>query len=301
MAILAMYSCSDNDAPQPQPEPQGPLVITKADFASNYQVGGTTFSFFLVDNAAVSIPVAGEDQTWDFSTLTELDSNVNGGNLFQTPSNSAFPSATYTYGGQTTYNVSGVVSNLFDITYHIEISDAGAFDLGFSQDEPATISVPTLGATFSYPIQNRNYTGSTKNPTTIFPAQLGNPAVTTNGITDTSSFTVTAPAFGLDNTPAQTVVTTDTTHEIIASGTANLKGIGEKRVLVSKNTYTETINYFLGGAPAPPMLLSTLGVTDGASISGTTYRFIAEGLGTVGFVYVNEAGEIFSASFRKAL
>lgn len=298
MSIFAMFSCSEDDV---QTSVETPLVITKEDYNTNYSVGGTKFAFFNAENTAVSIPVPGENQTWDFSTLTEIFSVENGGENFLTPSNAAFPSATYSYTSQSSYNVSGFASDTYDITYFAEISDSGAYNLGFSQDEPATLYVASLDATFNYGLQNRNYTGTTKYASVIFPAKMGNAPVTVNDITDTSSFTVTAAAFGLSNVPGQTSFTTDLTLEIIASGTANLKGIGNKRVLVAKTSYTQTTNYFLGGAPAPEALLTNLGVTDGASTTGTTYRFIAEGLGTVGVIEVNDLGQIYFASFRKAI
>lgn len=298
MSIFVLFSCSEDDVQTPI---ETPLVITKEDYNTNYRVGGTKFAFFNAENSAVSIPNPGENQTWDFSALTEIFSVENGGEDFLTPSNAAFPSATYAYASQSSYNVSGFASDNYDTTYFVEVSENGAYNLGFSQDEPATLYVASLDATFSYGLQNRTYAGNAKYPSVIFPAKMGNAPVTVNDIKDTSNFTVTAAAFGLSNVPGQTTFTTDLTLEIFASGTANLKGIGTKRVLVVKTSYTQTTNYFLGGAPAPAMLLANLGVTDGAATTGTTYRFIAEGLGTVGLIEVNDLGQIYFASFRKAI
>lgn len=298
MSILVLWSCSDDDTQTPV---ETPLVITKADYDFNYKVNGAKFGFYMVDNNAVSIPAPGENQTWDYSLLTEIFSTENGAEKFTVPSNAAFPSATYAFAGQSSYSVSGFASDTYDATYFVEISENGAFDLGFSQDEAASLNVTSLDATFSYSPQNRNYTGATKYPIVHFPAKMGNAPVTTTGIVDASSFNVTALVFGLNNVPGQTTFTANVTHEIIASGTMNLKGIGNKRVLVAKNSYTESTNYFLGGAPAPAELLMMLGVTDGASTTGITYRFIAEGLGTVGVIEVNDLGQIYAASFRKGV
>lgn len=299
IAVTALFSCSsDDDTPAQDPVIE-PLVITKADYATNYRPNGQPFTVFNASTLGVSIPVAGEDQTWDFSMLTELESGVFGGSEFLVPSNSEFPSATYYESFLGAYAISGVSSNEYAGDRFYELNDNGIYGLGLSQNESASINVAAIGAVISYTPQTRKYTGTSKLPTVLFPAKYGDAAITTSGIIDTSSFTVNAPAFGLNNTPGQTANTIDVTQEIIASGTANFKGIGNKRVLVSKTDETTTINYFLGGAPAPAALLSLLGATDGTVIKRTTYRFIAEDLGTCGFIDVDESGLITGARFRK--
>ena len=299
VALSTLMSCS-NDKQTETPN-QGPLIITKADYLTNYKVNGTTYGFFQTTNNAIAIPTSGENQTWDFSTLTETSTLITGGTNYLTPTNSAFSSATYSSIGTNAWTISGISSPEFDADYFYELNDNGIYNLGYSQNEAAAITVASLGATINYPIQNLNYTGTTKYPFVQFPAKFGNAPVTTSGIIRTSNYTVTAPAFGLNNTPAQTKVTSSLNQEIIGSGNANLKGIGNKRVLVLKSSYSDQSNYFLGGAPAPAALLSNLGITDGTIITGTSYRFIAEGLGSVGVIDVNASGVITSATFRKEL
>ena len=94
-------------------------------------------------------------------------------------------------------------------------------------------------------------------------------------------------------------ITTNLKQEVIASGTATLKNIGNVRVLVVKSSYSDKTNYFLNGAPTPAALLSQLGATDGAVTTGSTYRFVAEGLGTVGILEVDATGAVTYATFRK--
>ncbi len=294
--ILASCSSDDDNATQQVIEP---LVITKADYETNYSPGGDLFTLFATDPANVSIPIPGEDQIWDFSELDELASGVFGGSDFIVPSDPAFPTATYAEEISGFYFISGVESNDYDGFRFYELNDNGLFGLGLAQNQPAVLNVEAIGAVINYEAQTRPYTGTPKLPNVLLPVEFGDTSTTTNGIEDTSSFTVNAPAFGLNNTPGQTVNTYDVTQEVIASGTANFKGIGEKRVLVTKSVTTTTINYFLGGAPAPAALLSTLGVTDGATSTETTYRFIAEDLGSGGFIDVDESGTITGARFRK--
>jgi hypothetical protein len=90
-------SCKKNQ------EPQAPLVITKADYNNNYKPNGTAYRTFSVSASAINVPIAGENQTWDFSNLTETSSFANGGANFLTPNNTAFGGATYTYADSGTW------------------------------------------------------------------------------------------------------------------------------------------------------------------------------------------------------
>ena len=298
LPLLFLVTYCSCDKTEPDPTPQTPLVITKADFSNN-KVGGTAFSFSTVNSASATVPVSGEGQTWDFSTLAETSSTTTGGSNFVTPANATFPSATYMTASTTAWTVSGSTSPTVAASNFNEVSDAGFFDLGYSQNAATSIVVASLGATIAYPIQNLNYTGTTKYPNVNFPAKVGNAPVVTSGIVKTSSYNVTATAFGLNNTPGQTKVTTTITQEVIGSGTAKCRNIDAVRVLVIKNSYSDRTNYFLGGAPAPAALLTNLGVVDGAITTGTTYRLVGEGLGTVGIIDVNASGTITNAIFRK--
>jgi hypothetical protein len=220
IAIATLFACSDDD----NPTVVGPLEITKADYMTNYAVNGTTFTFFTTDPSAVAIPTAGADQTWDFSTLAETNSNTSGGSGFMTPSNSAYPSATYTSSGSRTWFIGAAESGEFPSTAFVEVSDDGLFDLGYTQETEVSIPVPSLGAVISFPIQNLTYTGS-KYPTVLFPIKLGDAPMTTSGIVFNNNFVANAPALGLNNTPGQNRTTSSITQMVIASGTANLKGI----------------------------------------------------------------------------
>jgi hypothetical protein len=297
LALIILSSCSSDDDNAPQVIE--PLVITKADCETHYSPGGEAFTVFATSASNVTIPVPGEDQVWDFSVLDELGSTLVGGSDFINPSDPAFPTATYAEEISGFYFISGVESNDYDGFRFYELNDDGLFGLGLAQNQSAVLNVQTIGAVINYEAQTRPHTGTSKLPSVLFPAEFGDSAITTYGIEDTSSFTVNAPAFGLNNTPGKTVNTYDVTQEVIASGTANFKGIGEKRVLVTKSVTTTTINYFLGGAPAPAALLSMLGVTDGDTSTETTYRFIAEDLGSAGFIDVDDTGTITGARFRK--
>ena len=103
-----------------------PLVITKADYNVNFRVGSATYNTFQTSPPSVTVPTKGENQTWDFSKLAEI--------------------ATFPNGGAT--------SPTIPATFFSEISDVGSYDLGYSQDAALAISVPSLGATINYAVQN---------------------------------------------------------------------------------------------------------------------------------------------------
>jgi hypothetical protein len=90
-----------------------PLVLTQADFATNFKAFGTPYNTFNVNLSATTslkIPSRGENQVWDFSTLAESSAGSNGGNSFLVPTNIAFPAATFTIPNVLTYSAAGVTS-----------------------------------------------------------------------------------------------------------------------------------------------------------------------------------------------
>ena len=130
-AIAAFGSCKKSD-----PEAQAPLVITKADVATNFKPGGAVYTFSKINLASspVAVPARGENQSWDFSTLIESSVLAGGGTAFITPANASFPSASYGFNNTNSWTVSGISSPDFASTDYSEVSDGGFYYLGFSQN-----------------------------------------------------------------------------------------------------------------------------------------------------------------------
>ena len=185
LAATIIWSCQKSDTDTTPT----PLVITKADYNKNFKVGGATYNTFQASPTSVTVPTKGENQTWDFSKLAETATFTNGGATFLSPANAAYPTATYASAGTTARAVGGATSPTVPATFFSEISDGGSYDLGYSQDAALAISVPSLGATINYAVQNFTYTGTTKYPNVLFPAKFGNATTNTNGIVFTSNFT----------------------------------------------------------------------------------------------------------------
>ena len=90
LATTVIWSCQKSDTTTPA---STPLVITKADYNTNYRVGGATYNIFQTSPTSVTIPTKGENQTWDFSKLAETATFTSGGATFLTPANAAYPTA----------------------------------------------------------------------------------------------------------------------------------------------------------------------------------------------------------------
>ena len=100
------------------------LVIRKADYNANFRVAGTIFTLSETTPASVTVPTAGENQIWDFSTLAETAFTI-GGNNFLAPTNTAFPSATFTSVGTFAFEAGGVISPIVAATYFTEVNNGG--------------------------------------------------------------------------------------------------------------------------------------------------------------------------------
>lgn len=290
ISIFAM-SCKKADP--------GPIAlsITKADFATNYKPGGASYNNATINIAAtpVTAPVAGENQNWDVSGLTIASSIVLG--PFVAPTNAAYPSATFGSNVTAKFGFGSLSSAGTPGVQYYELSNDGWYNLGTSTSATDVLTIAAIGGTLTFAPQNIG-AGSAKYPLINLPASFGSQS-TAGNIVDNSNFIANAPAVGVVNTPGQSRRTDSVSNNIFASGTLSLKGIGKVRVLVNKQTQVQKINYFLGGAPAPAALLTTLGLTDGASTTTISYNFYAEGLGNVGRISCDASGTtVKSATFR---
>ncbi len=287
---MIAIGCKKEDTPITET----PLTITKADFAQNFKPAGTPVNRADINIAAtpITVPQSGDNQTWDVSSLATT--NTFTVTPYITPTNTSFPSATYGFSDNLTFGIGTLSSTPTPITDFYEVNDAGWFSLGYNTTSTAVLSVPTIGGTITYAPQN--VIVSSKNPYLNLPVTFGTQNTTAN-IVRTVSFIANAPAAGVNNTPGQTKATDSVINNIMARGTLTLKNIGKVRVLVNMQTIFEKVNYFLGGAPAPSTLLTTLGLTDGAITKTISYDFYAEGLGRVGRIFINPSNGIVTSAF----
>ncbi|MCB0579171.1 MAG: hypothetical protein KDD10_07665 [Phaeodactylibacter sp.] len=101
--------------------------------------------------------------------------------------------------------------------------------------------------------------------------------------TTTTNFNVTVAAFGLQDTPASQVSRDSVNLSVVGYGTLilpNPSGIGTvsiEALMIERNRHL-TYNYFLGGQPAPQLMLDLFGLQQGRTENITRYFFYAKGL-----------------------
>lgn len=289
LTVVAFASCKkDSDTPATTTE----VTLTASDISKDYAAGKTVnyFSVNTSSSAALTAPVAGEKQTWNYSNLVEAGAFADA----PTAATGSFPSNGYFLPVQLGF-ANGDVQTVHS---EYEVGDSGWVRRGVSL--PAfTLNFPDYGATIEYKAQDSKY-NKLLPLTPVFPMKYNSSAEVTD-VVRTENFTVNAAAFGLSNTPGAQTYTNSEELQCMASGKLTLKGYDKAMdVLIVKVHRKLVYNYFLGGAPAPKALLDVLGLTDNTTIDYYWYDYYNPGgEGYLGTVIVDESNHIQGAYFKK--
>lgn len=249
------------------------VTITVDDFP--FQNGVTTT--FDQSTFSFSYPEAGSEQVFDYSSLeisgtASIDRGLPGADSpfpmatslsLDTTDFQGFPiySVEYQQFSDTAYSVLGSVAE--DVIYPIANITGGPND---------SIRFPAVILDFD----------GTQDDRIRFP--LNYQDSWEKNFVGTTPFELTVAGFGLNQTPGARTNTSVFIREVIASGNVILPGedgeaLGLIPALVVRSTSETTSNYTLGGAPAPPALLTAFGLTQDAVTSDTAYVYYSPGLG----------------------
>ncbi|GAA4338754.1 hypothetical protein [Flaviaesturariibacter amylovorans] len=295
--LFACKKSSTDDDPGNNPgnNPSGP-ALSATDVQHDMAAGKTTYYFTVsgVNNPALTVPAAGTGQTWNFSTLptTLRDTTV----LSPVPPvGSGFPAGAFYSSEKRVYGTGANTQSITVLTYQ-EVSASGWLHL--ARALPAFIlAYPGIGE-LEYEAQLPNYTPALP-MTPPFPVRL-NDSVNIN-TTITENAKADAPGAGLTNAPTAQRTTYTGKVKAIATGTVTLPGYAAPlNALVLRRDLTIRENYFLNGAPASPLLLQALGLTDGETFTATYYDFYNYGgVGYLGTI-VAQGSAVSWARFRRA-
>jgi hypothetical protein len=278
-----------------KPPPTAPTVTATAlaDLKA-----GSTINFFQVDLAATAVtaPVAGENQTWDFSKLADRKQFST---VLEAPaSNASFSSATYMQSSVDSLG-SGTSAVAVASKSYYEFSADGWALLGRVIPE-TVLNYSAVSGKITFPAQAVPTSQKLYDPK--FPLHY-NDSASVNNVTQNTTFKLDIPLLKLNNAPGSQKATIDYGNKVMAWGKLQLKGYTTPLdVLVVRSTYTTKMNYFLNGLPASAALLSVIGQTDGATTTLTTYKFFSATIGYVGEIIMNRTGTaVAEANFRKNL
>lgn len=275
MTIALLFSsCSKDDTNTPVPTPSAP-TITSVDGTKNFPATGSMSRTRFV-SGVVAITTAGENKTFDYSTIVTLSPfTYSGANV----SNPAFASATATQNIITTFINNDATAEA--VVYYS--ANATSLDnLGIKYNSDTILDFPGVG---SVNFIQQNVVNTPAQKLAQFPMMYNQN--TTQTVNATTVFTVTSPALPAPNLPAKYNDVSTVTTTNFAWGTLKIPGYNNPMItLVQKTTESQLRNYFLinasgGYDPMPAQLLQAVGITDGATTSYTYYRYWVAGKGFV--------------------
>lgn len=228
-----------------------------------------------ISTAGLDLPEEGADVTWDFSGQAILGQS----NYVKTPANNPlFPQANVT-----DISLLPGLNGLAQVptTFFEVLDDDGYRVIGRLTEEVKVPSGPLTGSpgdTITFVETTNTY--QEPNYYVRFPLNYNDTWI--SNIELTTNYEITVAAFGLNQTPASQVTTTERTDTVTGWGTLILPhpdgtGSVEMEVLMLRINRIQETNFFLAGMPAPQVMLDALGLTQGEIITSTDYSFFAKG------------------------
>ncbi len=246
--------------------------ITSATFQAQYSAGAK-LSGYVLDSGIIATPVSGTNLTYDYASITM---GAAWKDTLKTPANTTdFSTATYMRGfTQSLLGQSASLDNYF------QLSSSSWVNLGSYNSSP--ISVTVTQGSLSIPAQASKQ--SPVLPLVNFPIAYGD--VITQTCTSSINATANATVSGFSITgPVTTKQTTSVDSKNIAWGTLKLKGYANPMQCIVQK-YTTSVKTDVTSTNTTlslliPSILSQYGVTNGQTVTLTTYRFWVENKGLV--------------------
>jgi hypothetical protein len=256
------------------------ITINRTD----YKVHGTLLDsakYKLSTKTGAVLPTLGTNQTWDYSTLKDSLPTVR--TYYHEPVAgfgtvpAAFSDATYAFNYNTVFQVFSYPARAYE-----KVDATGYTQLGYATNGGKfPLAAISGGATDTiyFPAQVMRYS----NPWTFFKFPITSNSVWKTNYKDTSNFQLSIAAFGLSKTPGLRSAQYSYVDTIVGWGTLKMKNPAggtalSYAVLLQRETQTEVDSFFLGGSPAPALLLGAFGLTQGAvTVVPAIYNFLGVG------------------------
>lgn len=252
----------------------GQVTITETTFP---RAAAFSDVFYVSTNSSPSFPSEGPDQIWDYSDLTVSEVNTN--EYMDGSNNPAFP-------GAYNFRERNLIFQGFPIPsdQYEGLDSEGWYELGRTiVGVSYSITAISGGANDSLGFPGNNIIFEGRNNTIQFP--LNYEDAWSNARIESTPFELTIAAFGLDHTPGELQRTLTDNREVVGYGSLTIPDengdptVGMD-VLLVKVARTIMDSVFLGGAPAPDVLLAAFGLTQGAVVEQSFYVFYKPDFGS---------------------
>ncbi len=279
---------------------KGQITINRADYA----VSGTGLDSaawkFLTKTGAV-LPTFGNNQTWDYSALKDSMPAIY--KYYRTPAASfgaipaVFSDAIYAYNLTASFPPFTVPVRVFE-----KLDATGHGQLGYiTLGSKFSVAAVSGGATDSiyFPVASLRFS----TPSLYYKFPLTANSVWKANNKDTTPLQLSVAALGLNKTPGMRASQFNSLDTIVGWGNLKLKNPSggtalNYAVLLKRATQTRVDSFFLGGAPAPAVITSAFGLTQGnLTVYPAIYTFLGVGFNEP-FLYFSTttAGEIFAVT-----
>ncbi len=250
------------------------ITITAENFPREATFADT---FYSAAPPVVNYPTAGPDQVWDYSDLVADTFFVT--NFISAENDGDFPGALNFYERNLVFQVFDLPSQQYDA-----MDDEGWFDLG---RDMADISYPigfiTGGANDKLRFVGNRTLYDGRHDVVKFPVTYEDSW--TQSRREVVPFELTVAAFGLNAVPGVNVRISTQTREIVGYGTLIIPGTDGSPsepmdVLLFDTQRTFVDSVYLGGAPAPQVLMDAFGLSQGQTSSDHTMLFYRADFGS---------------------
>ena len=273
---------------------KGQITINRTDYA----VSGTALdsaSWKLMTKTGAVVPTFGNNQTWDYSVLKDSTPTIN--KYYHTPAANfgaipaVFADATRAFNTTVSFLNFPIPFRVYD-----KLDATGYAQLGYiTLGAKFSVAAVSGGATDSiyFPVASLRFSS----PSFYYKFPMTANSVWKTNFKDTTPLQLSVAAFGLNKTPGMRVAQYTALDTIVGWGTLKLKNPSggtalNYAVLLKQATQTRLDSFFLGGAPAPPVITGAFGVTQGAvTVYSTYYSFLGVGFNEPFLrMYINAAG-----------
>ncbi|MCX6257132.1 MAG: T9SS type A sorting domain-containing protein [Bacteroidia bacterium] len=246
---------------------QTPVILNDANMpfvaGQQYKPVGANMTGFV-------LPVAGSDQTWDYSSLVQTTSYLY---TYVTPPTAEFPTATY---ADTGIAVSFIANTVYYTDYYYIINSSYVASLGsVNKKQEYNISAETGGAQDSCIFPAQTFSFDNPNLTMAFPA-TGNSEWNVD-YTEKVNFQLSIAAYALNHVPCQRVSHITKKDTVIAWGTiivpTNSGPSIPYQTLLVKRQYASADSFYMNGSPASSLLLTAFGLSQGQITKTNRYMF----------------------------